>query len=398
MTARDGGHRRARAVEAMLQRLAFFLSATQLGITLTSLLIGFAAVPILGDALHAPLRPIVGAAAVKTVGAVLAFVLATVGQLVLAELIPKNLAMARARRVAFALAPFLRGYTIVLSPVIRGLNALTGRTLRALGVEPPEQLGAAPSREELAQLVASSGRLGTLDPDATRLLTRSIRFTGKTAADALVPRATVTAIERSASAADLAALAVSSGYSRFPVIDGGLERVVGIALAKDVLGVPVTLRSTTTVAELMSAVLAVPEQRDLESLLAEMREQRIQLAVVIDEFGDTVGIVTLEDLVEEIVGAIEDEYDDAASLTRGPDGSVLLDATTRPDEMTEAIGLVLPDDPDYETLAGFLLKTMDRIPNVGDFVDVSAWRLTIVEMDRRRIVQVAATPIGGEPS
>ncbi len=390
--AAAGGHRRARTVAAMLDRLPYFLSGTQLGITVTSLLLGFAAVPILGHALRGPLRPIVGSGAVNGVAAVVAFVIATVGQLVLAELIPKNVAVARARGVAYAVAPLLRIYAVVFSPVIRGLSALTSRTLRVLGVEPTDRLGVAPSRQELAHLVASSGRFGTLDADATRLLTRSIRFTGKTAADALVPRVSVTAIESNASAAALAALAVSSGYSRFPVVEEGLDHVVGVALAKDVLGVPIAERSTTTVSRLMSAVLAVPEQRDLESLLAEMREQRLQLAVVIDEFGDTVGIVTLEDLVEEIVGEIEDEYDDEAALTRGPDGTVLFDATARPDEVADTIGLRLPDDPDYETLAGFFLKQIGRIPAVGDSLDVESWRLTVVEMNRLRIVRIAATP------
>jgi len=244
-------------------------------------------------------------------------------------------------------------------------------------------------------LVLSSGREGTLDPEAVRLLTRTLRFADKNAADALVPRTSVVSIDRKATVADLGALAVSSGYSRLPVVEGDLNSVVGIVLAKDVFRVPRAERTRHRVSELMTDVLAVPERRDLEALLADMREQRRQLAVVIDEFGDAAGIVTLEDLLEELVGEIDDEYDDAPDVTAGPDGTIVLEGTARPDEVADATGLPLPEG-EFETLAGFLLTQIGRIPDVGDTVLWEGWRLVVTEMDRRRVARVAITPTQGQ--
>jgi len=396
-SAATGGDRRARLVLSLQGRLSFYLSGAQLGMTLTSLLLGFAAAPVLGHVLESPVRAVVGPDHAATVAKVVGFAAAIVAQLVLAELIPKNVAVARPRRVAYALAPILRAYGIVFKPVIVGLDRLTRTLVRALGVEPRTGAETAYSSGELARLVAASGREGTLDPEAARLLTRSLRFSDKTAADALVPRTAVTAIERGASARALASLAVSSGYSRFPVVDDGLDRVVGVVLAKDVLRVPPADRDRVTVAELAAEVLAVPETRDLESLLAEMRESRRQLVVVLDEFGDTAGIVTVEDLVEEIVGEIEDEYDEPVALTRGLDGTVVLDGTARAEEVQEACGLELPDRGDYETIAGFVLELLQRIPVVGDVAEWHGWRVTVLEMERHRIARVSVSAPPAEP-
>jgi CBS domain containing-hemolysin-like protein len=389
------GSRRARLVLSMLRRMPFQLSGTQLGVTLCSLLLGFAAEPVIGQALRSPVDAIVGVRNGHGLSVAFAFVIATISQLLLAELIPKNVAVARPQRVAFTLAPILRGYTVVFSPVISALNTLSRATVRLFGVEPRDELRSAFSATELERLVASSGREGTLDPEAARLLTRTLRFAGKTAADALVPRTSVVSIDRDASVADLAALAVSSGYSRFPVVEGDLNSVVGIVLAKDVFRVPRAERTRHRVSELMTDVLAVPERRDLEALLADMREQRRQLAVVIDEFGDAAGIVTLEDLLEELVGEIDDEYDDPPEVTAGPDGTIVLEGTARPDEVADATGLRLPDG-EFETLAGFVLTQIGRIPDVGDVVMWEGWRLVVTEMDRRRVARVAITPPQGQ--
>ena len=279
--------------------------------------------------------------------------------------------------------------------MISALNTMSRATVRLFGVEPRDELRSAFSAKELERLVVSSGREGTLDPEAARLLTRTLRFAGKTAADALVPRTSVVSIDRNATVADLGALAVSSGYSRFPVVEGDLNSVVGIVLAKDVFRVPRAERTRHRVSELMTDVLAVPERRDLEALLADMREQRRQLAVVIDEFGDAAGIVTLEDLLEELVGEIDDEYDDAPEVTAGPDGTIVLDGTARPDEVADATGLQLPEG-EFETLAGFVLTQVGRIPDVGDAVLWDGWRLVVTEMDRRRVARVAVTPPQGQ--
>ena len=393
--AAAAGNRRAHLVLSMLGRMPFLLSGTQLGVTLCSLLLGFSAEPVIGQALRSPVDAMFGVRNGHGISVAIAFVIATISQLLLAELIPKNVAVARPRRVAFTLAPILRGYTVVFSPVISALNKMSRATVRLFGVEPRDELRSAFSAKELERLVLSSGREGTLDPEAARLLTRTLRFAGKTAADALVPRTSVVSIDRNATVVELGALAVNSGYSRFPVVEGDLNSVVGIVLAKDVFRVPRAERTRHRVSELMTDVLAVPERRDLEALLADMREQRRQLAVVIDEFGDAAGIVTLEDLLEELVGEIDDEYDDAPEVTAGPDGTIVLDGTARPDEVADATGLQLPEG-EFETLAGFVLTQVGRIPDMGDAVLWDGWRLVVTEMDRRRVARVAVTPPQGQ--
>ncbi|MGE0307466.1 MAG: hemolysin family protein, partial [Acidimicrobiia bacterium] len=245
----------------------------------------------------------------------------------------------------------------------------------------------APSAIELASMIKESATSGVIGAEATRLLTRTLRFTDKTAADALVSRLTVEAIDASATVADLAELAVSTGYSRFPVIDGDLDQIVGVVLAKDVFRVPAPQRSTREVRELASAVLAVPDTRDLESLLAELRAGAGQLVVVVDEFGSTAGIVTLEDVLEELVGEIDDEYDEPPRFTRLARGAIALDGTARADDVEEACGLIIPDG-EYETLAGFVLTLLEHIPVVGEIAHFADWELEVLEMDRHRIARV----------
>jgi CBS domain containing-hemolysin-like protein len=263
--------------------------------------------------------------------------------------------------------------------------------IRRLGVEPREELRSVRTIDELELLIASSGQAGTLDAHAFALLARTIRFGHKSAADALVPRVDMATIDRDATVADLATLALATGHSRFPVVGDDLDDVVGVVHAKDVLRVAPEERGRMPVLELASAAMFIPEGRDLESLLTEMRAGGVQLAVVADEYGGVAGIVTLEDLLEEIVGDIEDEYDDIAPVTSPPPaGSAVLEGSLHLDEVEEAIGLRLPDGP-YETLAGFVLAQLGHLPVVGERVRHDGWELEVVEMDRRRIAAVRAT-------
>jgi CBS domain containing-hemolysin-like protein len=383
------GDRRARSASAALGRLSFHLSATQLGVTIGSLALGFVAEPTVAAAIEG----LVGSHALAVV---VALVLVTMVTMVVGELIPKRVVLSRPLRSLLVLAPALRAYAVVFGPLIRLLNRSANWTLRRLGIEPREELRSVRTLEELELLIRSSGEEGTLEPEAFELLTRTIRFAHKTAADALVPRVDMQVLPRDATVADLVDVSVSSGFSRIPIVGDGVDDILGLAHVKDALRVEPDRRATTAVTDLVTDALVVPEGIDLESLLTTMRECGTQMAVVADEHGGVDGIVTLEDLLEEIVGEIEDEHDvpTPPSLTSLPHGVHVLEGTTHLDDVSEATGLQLPEGR-YETLAGFILDRLGHLPVAGERLAHDGWDLEVLEMDRRRVAAVRLTEPSG---
>ncbi|MCU1352001.1 MAG: hypothetical protein JWM05_1210 [Acidimicrobiales bacterium] len=375
---------------AMLRRLSFYLSAAQLGITIVSVVLGFVAEPTIARVVEGPFASWWGPRTAHGVSIALALTLATVLSMVLGELVPKNLVLARAERSALALAPPLRIFATVLSPVIRMANGVANAVVRRLGVEPQEELASARSLEELGRVVRSSGAEGELGAAPVTLFTRSLRFGDKTAAEALVPRLAVAWLDEHATVGDLIDKALETGHSRFPVCRGDLDDVIGVVHVKDVYRLPPDVRRSSPISEIVQDVFAVPETRDLESLFIELRSRRAHMAIVVDEYGGTAGIVTLEDLLEEIVGEIDDEYDfGQAPVTEAAPGSWLVAGTLHPDEVREILGFDMPEG-EYETLAGFLLDQLGHLPEVGERVTYHGWQFEIVEMDRRRIALVRA--------
>lgn len=394
--AAEGG-RRARVAQSLLKRLSFALGGAQLGISLVSLLLGFVAEPVIADALRPLLEPAFGRAT-DGVAIAVALLLATVTQMVLGELIPKGLAIAEPERATLTLAPFLRIALLVAGPLVRLLNGLATWIVRGLGVEPRDELSHVRTLPELAVLFQASAQQGTIAGSASRLLSRSIRFGEKTAADALTPRVDVVAIGADESAADLVALAGRTGYSRFPVYGRDLDDVAGVVHVRAVHSVPADARASTRVGALMSDALLIPESRELADVLVDIRDSRHHLAVVLDEYGGTAGILTLEDVIEEIVGEIDDEYDPLTprldvEITTG-DHEVV--GTLHLDELAERTGLRLPEG-EYETLAGFVLDRLGHVPVAGESVHHEGWTIEVVEMDRRRIERVRlVAPHAGE--
>jgi CBS domain containing-hemolysin-like protein len=320
-----------------------------------------------------------------------ALVLVTVVTMVVGELVPKGVAIARPLPTVLRVVGVLRTYGVVLGPLIRLLNGAADWAVRRVGLEPRDELRSVRTMEELELLIRSSGEEGTLEAEAFELLTRTIRFAHKTAADALVPRVDMRVLPRDATVADLVAASVESGFSRFPVIGDDLDDVLGIAHVKDALRIPPERRAATPLGELVIEALVVPEGVDLESLLTTMRERGSQMTIVADEYGGVAGIVTLEDLLEEIVGDIEDEHDQPAPpVTVLAEGVHVLEGTTHLDDVAEATGLELPEG-DYETLAGFILERLGHLPAPGEHVQHESWDLEVLEMDRRRIAAVRLT-------
>lgn len=392
------GKRAARTALSLLKSLSFQLAGAQFGITVTSLALGFIARPSIAAALEPNADRIAGGAA-EGLSIAAALAIAVVVQMVLGELVPKTLAIARPLSTSMRLAALMKGFDAVAGPFIRLLDGSANWVVTRLGIEPAEELSEARSREELAWLIRSSGREGSMRPTRARLLTRAVRFAERDAADVLVPRVSVSAIEHQQSVADLVTLSGQTGFSRFPVIGADIDDVVGVALVKNVYQVPSERWADTPVAEIMRVPLIVPETRDLRSLLLDMRSQRSPLAVVMDEHGGTAGIVTQEDLVEEIVGEIADEHDDTEPPAVARDaGELLVQAGIHPDELEDMTGLRVPDG-DYETLAGFILDHLQRIPSADEVFRFQGWEFQIESVDRHRVDAVRLRPVAsGHPS
>ncbi len=378
----------AKIALAATKRMSFHLSGAQLGITITSLLLGFIAEPLAGTLLDPLLEPMVGSGN-SAVSVVVALSIATVFQMVAGELVPKNIAIAKPEAVAVALLPIARVVHRLMSPFILVFNGAANWLIRRLGIEPQEELTSVRSLDEIEYLIRSSGDSGTLAPDALELLTRTIRFEDKTAADALTPRVHLGAVPSTATVGDFIDLSMETGHSRYPVYGEDIDQIVGVARITDVFKLPPSRRRSTPIGDIMRVPHIVPETRDLGDVLEDFRLTGSQLVIVVDEHGGTAGVLTLEDVLEEIAGDIDDEYDvETADLTRGKrTGIVVVAGTLHADEVLDASGFYTPEG-EYETIAGFILDRLGRIPDEGDRLTIDGWRLEVAAMDGLRIASV----------
>ncbi|MEO7745194.1 MAG: hemolysin family protein [Actinomycetota bacterium] len=390
----ESGDARSVGVLDALRRLSTQLSASQVGITLTTLLVGYLVEPSVASLLSRPLGAVgLPEGSVEPVSVGVALLLATAFSMVVGELVPKNLAIAAPLRTAQLVAAPMRVVVLVARPLIALLNGSANAVLRRVGVEPREELSSARTPQELASLVRRSADAGTLDESTARLVTRSLNFGERTAADVMTPRLRCVVVHRDDTAADVVRLARTSGHSRFPVVDEGLDDVIGVVHVKRAVAVPHERRGEVPAAALASEALLVPETVRLDPLLVQLRAQGLQLAVVVDEYGGTSGVVTLEDVVEEIVGEVADEHDRDRSVGRRlGDGSWLLPGLWRPDELRDRVGADVPDDGAYETVGGFVMARLGRVPLVDDEVEVDGGSLRVVRMEGRRVDRVRWVP------
>jgi CBS domain containing-hemolysin-like protein len=372
---------------AALRITSTHLSSAQLGITLTTLLAGYTFEPALSAFIDAPLTALgVPEAAVTPIGAILGLLIATVISMILGELLPKNLTLAGPLRVARVVMPFQSAFTTVFRPAVRVLNGSANRIMGLIGIEPKEELSGARTAQELSSLVRRSALEGVLDRDTATLLERTLTFSGHTAADVMTPRPRLSTIARSASAADVLDMARRTGFSRFPVIgDDGVDDVVGLVHVKQAMAVPRSRRADVPVGALESEALRVPETMTLDALLGELRGRGYQMAVVLDEYGGTAGVATLEDCVEELVGDLVDEHDRTrAGVVRGTD-FLTFPGILRPDELLDQAGVRVPESGLYETVAGYVVSELGRLPKVGDTVRTEQGTLEVLRLDGRRI-------------
>ncbi|QEW01546.1 HlyC/CorC family transporter [Microbacterium caowuchunii] len=369
------------------------LSSAQLGITLTTLLTGYTMEPAISNLL----RPVLITwgmpdGVVRGLSAVVGITIATVFSMILGELVPKNFALAVPRQTAKLVMPFQVAFTMVFRPAVKVLNGSANGILRGMGIEPKEELSGARTAEELSSLVRRSASAGVLEKDTASLLDRSLTFARLSADDVMTPRPRIHAVAAADSAEDVVQLARTTGHSRFPVYGESMDDIVGIVHLKAAVSVPRDRRSDVPAAALASEPLRVPETVHLDVLVAELRARGYQMAIVVDEYGGTAGVVTLEDLVEEIVGEVLDEHDRRrAEVVRGAD-SLTFSAALRPDELRDRTGVRVPEGDVYDTIGGFLMSELGRIPRVGDELEIEDGTMTVVRMDGRRVDRVRFTP------
>ncbi len=393
----DNGDTAAEPLLKCLKSLSTQLSSCQLGITMTTLLTGYVMEPSVGKLLEGPLAAVgVPAAAAGSVSLVLAMVLATLLSMLIGELVPKNMAIALSFQVGKALARPQLVFTAVFKPAIVVLNGFSNKVLNVFGLEAKEEISGARTPAELASLVRRSAAMGTLDPGTANFIARTLKFSGRTAADVMTPRIRVETIDADQPVSDIVEAAKRTGYSRFPVIGESSDDIRGVVHIKKAIAVPADRRANLEAGAIMTDVLRVPETIHLDALLAELREGsgNLQLAVVLDEYGGTAGIATLEDLVEEIVGEVADEHDRVRpGLLQSAAGDWYFPGLLRPDELSEQVpGLTVPDEASYETVGGYVMSKLGRIATEGDTVEVGGGTLSVTRMDGRRIDRICFRP------
>ncbi|RSZ63436.1 HlyC/CorC family transporter [Corynebacterium hylobatis] len=411
---RDKGDRSALAVQRDHQHLSFVLSGAQLGITVTTLATGFLAEPILAG-YFTPLLELIGLTeqASGAVALVLALIVATFLSMVFGELVPKNMAITMPLQTARVVVHPVHVFNMVFKWFIRAMNRSANFIVRRLGIEPADELASARSSQELGSLVRSSAEQGGLDVNTARVIDRSLQFGDATANEFMTPRATISYLGADDTVDDLIARALETGHSRFPVVRGDLDETIGVVHIKDAFSVPREARSTTSLGRLAKKVPVVPDTLDGDAVLSTVRSAGSQVVLVADEYGGTAGLVTIEDVVEEILGEVYDEHDDATAEQdfQKFGSSWEVSGLVRIDELTARVGYTAPSGP-YETLGGLIMTTLGRIPSVKDVLLLpeadrpghaefesgisGRWIARVTVMEDRRVDKVILTPVTDE--
>ena len=392
-TRAEAGEKRLGPTIAALRITSTHLSSAQLGITLTTLLTGYTFEPAASALLQGPLTSAgIPAAVVPGFGAVVGLLLATLFSMVIGELVPKNFAIALPSATAKLVIPFQTAFTYTFKPAVVMLNNTANALIRAMGIEPQEELSGARTADELTYLIRHSATAGLLEQDDATLLNRALRFSTYDASDVMTPRVRMASVRTVDTAADILAVCATTGYSRLPVTLDGPDEIVGFVHVKKAFGVDLDNRADVTAADLMFEPSRVPDTMSADVLLARLREEGLQIAVVTDEYGGTAGIVTLEDLVEEIVGELEDEHDRPRVGMTHRGTSVVFDASWRPDEVRERAGVSIPEHDDWDTAGGYVTAQLDRLPELGDEVATEGGTLRVDRIDGPRIARLQFLP------
>jgi putative hemolysin len=372
------GNRRARDVLKIVSRPPRFIAAMQLGVTLTSLGIGALGEPVLAELLDPVLATILAVA--------IAFIVITTLHVVIGELVPKGIALGYPERTALAVSAPVRGFFVLFAPFVWLLQHATAAVLRAIGLQHPGAENEVHSEAELKMLLNVSSEAGEIEHGEREMLYKVFDFADKEVHEVMVPRPQVVAVKADMPAEEALGAVLESPYTRYPVYRDSLDEIIGVLHVRDLFsalherGI-----AQVEIAELLRPVYIVPETKDLAALLAEFRKQNQHMAVVVDEYGDMDGIVTLEDVLEEIVGEIEDEFDLPDESVEVIDDTHIRIAGTFPiDDFNEQFGTEIEIE-DYHTMAGYVFGRLGRAPEVGDEIRTDGAVLRVVEIEGSRI-------------
>jgi CBS domain containing-hemolysin-like protein len=404
-----GGDLRARQVRQAHRTLSFQLSGAQLGITITTLVTGYIAEPVLARLLE-PLCTAagVGSGAAHGISLLLSLVLATSLSMTYGELVPKNMAIANPLGTARLTAGPMIAFSAMFAWLIKSLNGTANWVVRRLGIEPAEELRSARSPEELGSLVRTSAQRGVLDLRTAQVVDRSLQFGDRSAEELMTPRVKIESLDQDDTVADLITAAGRTGFSRFPVIDGDLDNTLGIVHVKQAFLHPIPWRDAIRLRTIAQPVPVVPASLDGDEVLERVRAHGMQVALVVDEYGGTAGLVTMEDIIEEILGDVRDEHDEEELDVRRTAAGWNCSGLLRIDEVSRATGYLAPEG-EYETLGGLVLTRLGRIPVDGDEVLLpnpgngqhhaleprtdGGWLARVERMDGRRIDRVLLQPV-----
>lgn len=401
----ESGDGKAKRLDSALKKTSTNLSGAQLGITLTSLIAGFLTGPSVGELMSTLFGLSMPESAARGLGMTLAFVIVTFCQMVFGELVPKNWALAEPVKVAHLVVMPQRIFMIVFGWLVWILNSSANKILHWIGLTPSEEVENARSAAELLSVTSRSGEEGTLPERTAELVARSIEFGDRTAADVMQPRPRVQFLEDE-TAEELLAISAKTGHSRFPVLGDDVDDILGFVHYKYALRVPREERATTPVRDLVTPAMVVSETMTLDPLMRELRQPGLQIAIVVDEYGGTVGLVALEDLIEEIVGEIDDEQDRTlAKYELETDGSIIVSGLLRPDELGDIMELEIPEGEETDTLGGLISEQVDRLPVVGDSIELECVdrehrdenglptrtmvRLTVLRLSKYRVQRIS---------
>jgi CBS domain containing-hemolysin-like protein len=384
------GNRRARNVLQIVANPPRFIAAMQLGVTATSLAIGALGEPALAKVFDPILASVISFA--------LAFLIITFLHVVIGELVPKGVALRYSETVALAVSAPVRGFFILLKPLIWVLQESSEVVLRALGIEPPRGEDDVLSEVELKMVLDRSTRHGEIEEQEQEMLYKVFDFADKEVSAVMVPRPEVVALSIELPPEEALAAVIESPYTRYPVYRGSMDEIVGVLHVRDLFSA-LNDRGIAEVQleQLLRPAHIVPETKDLAALLGEFRRTNQHMAIVVDEYGDLEGIVTLEDLLEEIVGEIEDEFDlPDESVERLPNGRMRIDGTFPIDDFNEQFDRQLPIE-DYHTVGGFVFGLLGRAPEEGDEVEADGCRFTVLEVEGSRIERLEVELLPHEP-
>ena len=383
------GDRRATFALRIISNLPRYISTTQVGITLCSLALGWIGEPALAHlirSLFSGLPESIGPVSIATIATVVAFTIISFALIIVGEMLPKALALLHPERIGAMVSGPLMACAWVMALPSAMVNRSANRLLRIMGIDPTTERERVHSSEEIRMLVEQSQEGGSLGKGDARLLEGVFEFSEKTAQEVMTPRTQMIGLDRDLTVEQAADEVAQAKRSRYPVFTESLDDIVGVVHAKDVL-TAVRQQPGATVGTIMRPPLFVPGTREVEDVLADMKRLKVHLAIVLDEYGGTAGLVTMEDLLEEIVGDIFDEYDRQERPEPAPEGAPLLDGSLPISEFNAEHHLTL-DDAEYTTLGGYLFGQLGRLPRVGDRIPVMGDLFEIVAMDGRRVKTV----------